>query len=125
MSLPQPIDSSVRAEYQDGFMLDETEHKDVAQFDKSEVKHNIFYDILNRLPEAEHGKMVKFTVFWKNRRYDVNWRNLPENARPIRFRHGYHHFFPDGTEEMGYSEVDFGYQYTNDNGENIQEVQTL
>lgn len=116
-----PLDTSVQAEYEDGFILDETQNKDVSLFDGT---HNTFYDILNKLPEAEHGKMVRFSVFWKDKRYDVNWKDLPDNARPIRFRHGYHHWHPDGTEETGWSGVDFGYQATVD-GKNVQEVQEL
>lgn len=121
MSQQLPLDTSVRAEYADGFILDETERNDVSAYDG---KHNTFYDILNKLPEAEHGKMVRFSVFWKNHRYDVDWGDLPDNARPIRFRHGFHHWFPDGTEETGWSGVDFGYQFTQ-NGKNVQEVQEL
>lgn len=119
MSLP--IDSSVQAEYDDGFILDETTNQDVSLYNPG---HNTFYDILNGLPEANHGKLARFSVFWKDKRYDIDWRELPENARPIRFRHGFMHTFGDGSVERGFSGVDFGYQYTF-NGENKQSVEEL
>jgi hypothetical protein len=117
-----PLDTSVQAEYEDGFVIDETSQGDTSLF---VTGHNTFYDILNKLPEAEHGQMVRFSVFWKNHRYDIDWRGLSENARPIRFRHGYHHWHPDGSEEHGWSGIDFGYQYTDKGGRNVQEVHKL
>jgi hypothetical protein len=117
-----PLDSTVQAEYEDGYILDETEHDDVAQFGDG----NIFRDILNRLPEADHGRMVRFTCFWKNQAYHVDWTELPDNARPIRFRHGYYTRALDGShEESGWSGVDFGFQYNDEDGANQQEVLEL
>lgn len=117
-----PVDTSCEAEYEDGFVLNETEQNDVSLFGES---GNTFYDVLNRLPEAKHGGLVRFSVFWKNERHDVDWRGLPDNARPIRFRHGYNTFHVDGTVESGWSGVDFGYQYTDEVGSNQQEVTEL
>lgn len=115
-----PLDSSIQAEYEDGFILDETELNDINPYGDG----NVFRAVLNRGPESEHGKMVRFSVFWKDKRHDVDWRDLPEDARPIRFRHGYYTQFPDGSHESGFSGVDFGYQYTKD-GKNHQEVINL
>jgi transcriptional regulator NrdR family protein len=70
-----PLDGSCQAEYADGFILDETEHDDISPYHEK----NIFDAILNKLPEAEHGKMVRFTTFWKNHQYtDDNSKNIQE-----------------------------------------------
>lgn len=117
-----PQDSSVEAEYEDGYILSETEHDDVAQYGDG----NIFSDILNRRPEADHGPMVRFSCFWRDQAYHIDWTTLPENARPIRFRHGYYTRALDGSfEERGWSGVDFGYQYNDETGKNHQEVLEL
>ena len=122
--MPIPQDTSVEAEYADGYVYNETEHGDIAQYDPGDPKHNVFYDILNKLPENEHGRMVRFSVFWRDHRYDINWRHLPDNARPIRFRNGNRTLFPDGSQEFWWSGVDFGYQFT-ENGKNIKDIQGL
>jgi hypothetical protein len=116
-----PIDSSVQAEYSDGFVLDETEHRDVSPYNP---KYNIFRAILNKEPEKEHGNMMRFSVFWKDQRYDVDWHDLPDNARPIRFRHGYHRWNAAGSEDSGWLGVDFGYQYLA-NGKSVKEIKEL
>jgi hypothetical protein len=94
MALPQ--DSSCDAEYEDGYIHSETDFNDISPYTH---KHNIFNDILEKRPEAEHGRLVRFSAYWKDNRYDVNWLDLPDNARPVRFRHGYHTLHEDGTEE--------------------------
>lgn len=115
-----PLDTSVQAEYEDGFVLDETTHDDVSQFVEGK---NIFHDILNKLPEKEHGRLVRFSCFWKDQCHSIDWRNLPDNARPIRFRHGYHTRSLDGSfNESGWSGVDFGVQWNDESGKNQQEV---
>lgn len=122
--MPQlPFDTSCQAEYADGFILDETEHNDVSPFTGI---HNILNDILEKRPEAEHGKMVRFSVFYHNARYDIDWRGLPENARPIRFRD--RSFWMDDQGRTGVTDWQacrFGFQYNDENGKNIQEVQEL
>lgn len=117
-----PLDTSVQAEYEDGFILDETEHDDIAQYGDG----NIFSDILNKRPESEHGKLVRFSCFWKDQAYHINWTELPDNARPVRFRHGYYTRNLDGSFiESGFSGVDFGYQANDPDGKNYQEVVEL
>lgn len=116
-----PIDTSVEAEYTDGFILSETEHGDVSPFTGV---HNILNDILEKRAEAEHGRLVRFSVFYKNKRYDIDWTVLPDNARPIRFRHGFVTLDNTGASERGWSGIEFGYQYT-ENGKNIKEVKEL
>src|SRR5690348_29771 len=102
-----PLDTSIEAEYADGFILSETELGDVSPYNPQE---NILRAIINKDPEPEHGKLVRLSCYYKNARYDINWRALSDNARPIRFRHGFHQWRPDGTEITGWSGVDFGYQ---------------
>ena len=118
MSERLPIDSSIEAEYEDGYVHSETELDDIPQFGKG----NVFTDILSRKLEADHGRMVRFSVYWKNERHNINWTMLPDNARPIRFRHGYNTLHVDGTVESGFSGVDFGAQWNDESGRNQQEV---
>lgn len=117
-----PIDSSVQAEYEDGFILDETELDDLNPYGKG----NTFTAILNRLPEEAHGKTVRFSVFWKDTRYDIDMSALPDNARPIRFRHGYSTLnTTTGEIVSGFSGVDFGIQWNDSEGKNQKEVHEL
>jgi hypothetical protein len=118
-----PLDTSCQAEYEDGYVLDETELNDVSQHVEGK---NVFHDILNRLPEAEHGRMVRFSVFWKDRIYNIDWTGLPDNARPIRFRHGFAQMSVSGDlQERGWSGVDFGAQWNDEDGSNQQYVEEL
>lgn len=118
-----PIDSSVEAEYTDGFILGETAQSDVSLYEDG---RNTFYDILEKRPEDDHGKMVRFSVYWKNNRYDIDWTNMPDNARPIRFRDGYHsRNMSTGDTETGWSGVRFGFQFNDESGKNHQEIQEL
>lgn len=122
--LPQkvPYDSSIEAEYEDGYIHSETELDDISAFGEG----NVFTDILKKRLEAHHGRMVRFSVFWKNERYDVNWTELPDNARPIRFRHGYSMLnTATGEQISGFSGVDFGFQYNDSSGRNEQEIVEL
>ena len=121
--MPQlPLDSSCQSEYEDGYIHDETALRDVSPYVDGK---NIFSDILEKRPEAEHGRMVRFTVFWRGQRLDIDWRGLPDNARPIRFRHGFHQWMSDGTEITGWSGLDVGYQYTDENRRNQQVIRKL
>lgn len=118
-----PLDSSCQAEYEDGFVLDETARGDVSAYVEGK---NTFHDILNRLPERDHGGMVRFSVFWQDMRYDVDWTALPNNARPIRFRHGFARMSVDGDlQERGWSGVDFGAQWNDEDGKNQKSVLEL
>lgn len=109
-----PLDTTIRAEYEDGFILDETELGDANPYGEG----NTFTAVLNGQPEAEHGALVKFSAFWKNARYDVDWTQLPDNARPIRYRHGYIVQMGPNAGESGWTGIDFGYQYNDEDGKN-------
>lgn len=119
-----PHDGSVEAEYADGYIHSETERGDVSAYEPE--TRNVFHDILHGLPEADHGKMVRFTVFYKDMRYDIDWTQLPDNARPIRFKHFQQKF--RGSQPFGprlLLGVDFGYQYNDESGKNVQHVNEL
>lgn len=124
-----PYDGSVEAEYEDGYTHSETELGDVSPYDPI---RNILNDIIEKRPEAEHGRLVRFSLYHNDHRYDVDWTNLPDNARPIRFKHK-RNVINERLQENGewvtagepiehLDSVDFGYQFTNDAGENVQEV---
>lgn len=117
-----PLDTSCQAEYADGYIHDETTHEDLSPYTG---EHNIFNDILEKRPEAEHGKMVRFSVFYLNNRYDFDWTRLPDNARPIRFRHGFMTVDQSGNETSGWSGMQIGYQYNDENGSNQKVIQDL
>lgn len=117
-----PLDTSVQALYEDGYIHDETTLSDISPYTGI---HNILNDIINKRPEAEHGCLVRFSCFYKNQRYDVTWEGLPDNARPIRFRDGFVTLNQDGQSESGWTGCRFGYQYTDEDGRNQQEVQEL
>lgn len=117
-----PLDTSVQGEYADGYVLDETEHQDVSPYNPI---HNVLRAIIDKEPEADHGPLVRFSVFYKNQRHDVDWTTLPDNARPIRFRDGFITLDNVGNEESGWSGCRFGYQYNLPDGSNAQEVVEL
>ena len=132
--MPQlPFDTSCQAEYADGFILDETEHGDISAYvdcppDENGVPTgpNILSDIVNRRPEPEHGPIVRFSVFYKDQRFDVFMDQLPANARPIRARDASMSQLPDGSTRFnGYHGLRIGYQYTDEDGKNHKEVREI
>ena len=102
-----PYDTSLEAEYEDGFVLNETALDDVNPFTG---EGNTFTAILKRLAEPEHGPMVRFSVFWQNHRYDIDWTTLPREAQPIRLRYGYATINQFGGTSFGFNGVDFGFE---------------
>lgn len=117
-----PYDGSVEAEYADGYIHSETALHDISAYDAT---RNVFYDILNMLPQEEHGRMVRFSVFYLNARYDIDWRLLSDTARPVRFKQMEMDYNGPLAGQTRLMAVDFGYQYTNEEGENVQEVSRL
>jgi hypothetical protein len=117
------LDSTVEAVYEDGLVVREIDHDDVSQFVEGK---NTFHDILEKYHEAAHGNIVRFSVHWKGKRYDVNWVGLPDNARPIRFRQGnLETNVETGAQKFWWSGVDFGYQYVDKTGKSQKEVMEL
>lgn len=115
-----PLDTSCEAEYEDGYVHSETELDDISAFEDGK---NVFYDILEKRLEPDHGRMVRFTVFYQNQRWDIDWTVLPDNARPIRFRHGFSTFNESGElVASGFSGMGFGYQWNDETGKNHQEI---
>lgn len=118
-----PLDTSVEARYADGFILSETALKDVSPYNPQE---NVLRAVLNKDPEAEHGRLATFSVFYHNMRYDIDWTALPDNSRPIRFRDGNRSVdFATGEEKFWWSGCRIGYQYTDEDGKNIKEISEL
>lgn len=118
-----PVNGDIEAEYEDGYIHNETQLGDNSPYLPDEK--NVFNDILENRPVAEHGRMVRFSVFYGDKRHDVDWTNLPKNARPIRFRHIEVDFQDGKMLEKRIMGVDFGYQYTDDDGKNVQDVMKL
>jgi len=111
----------IEAEYVDGYV-----HREDDQDHSPYVSgKNIFNDILEKRPEAAHGKMVRFSLVTENETYSVDWTTLPNNARPIRFKHMEADSIGGEITDVRIVGIDFGYQYTDENGANIQEVRTL
>ena len=117
-----PIDGSVEAIYTDGFILDETANSDISPFSP---EHNILRAIINKDAEAEHGPMVSFSVFYKNLKHTIDWTNFPSNARPIRFKHIEADTQGGEITEVRCMNVDFGVQFTDENGINHKEIMEL
>jgi hypothetical protein len=111
------------AEYADGYV-----HREDAQDHSPYVSgKNIFSDVLESRPVAAHGPMVRFSLVTPDATHTIDWTVLPDNARPIRFKHMERDLNGDGQWDgaarlVG---VDFGYQYTDESGRNVQEVMSL
>lgn len=130
---------TLRAEYEDGFILDEAKQHDQSAFIPMELIDgipsgpNTWNDIKERRPEAEHGRMVRFSALNDGTRpgpdglcqdYHIDWRGFPDNAKPIKAiklnRRGV----------MGYGWVEepnverwlFGYEYHNADGSKVKEI---
>lgn len=109
----------IEAEYADGFIASDKNH-DVSAFSEG---HNVFHDILHRLHESNHGRTVRVSLVMPDETINVDFTILPDNARPIRFKH-MERDSQNGQwiEDARCVGIDFGYQYTDENGENQQEV---
>ncbi len=117
-----PKDGSIEAEYADGYVLSETLHDDVSPYTGTD---NILNDILEKRAEAEHGKLVRFSCFYKDNRYDVDFSDLPDNARPVRYKRMEADTQGNSVTAVRMTELGFGYQYNDENGANIQHITEL
>lgn len=113
---------NLEAQYQDGFVhLEDEQDKSLYKADG-----NVFHDIVNKLPEDDHGKMVRFSIVGKDTRYDIDWTKLPSNARPIYFRQmAQHHNLGTNETMVECLSHNFGYQYNDSDGNNHKEVQEI
>lgn len=114
-----PIDGSIEAEYADGYIHDETTLNDTSPYTGTD---NILNDILNKRPEPEHGPLIRFSCFYNNQRYDVDFVGLPDNARPVRWKRMEQDWNGPQAGITRLMAVGFGYQFTDSNGRNVQEV---
>ena len=112
----------LEAEYESGYVHRETE-EDISPWKKDT---NFFNDILEHRPEAVHGKMVRFALVGPEERTDIDWKTLPDNARPIYFRQMQHIKITD--IEAGEATMigqTFGYQYNDAEGNNHKEIKEI
>ena len=109
----------LQAEYEDGWVLTE-DGLDQSPYDPN---RNVFHAILNSAPVLDHGSLVRFSAIGNSKRYDIDWRDLPSNARPIYFR--------DMVLERDVASGDtrtyatrhvFGYQFNTPDGRNHKEI---
>lgn len=115
------LSTYIEAQYADGYV-----HREDEQDHSPYVSgKNIFNDILEKRPEAAHGPMVAFRLVTPEYTYSIDWTTLPDNARPIRFKHYEADFEGYTMVEKRLMSTDFGYQFTNDAGENVQEVREI
>ena len=116
------------AEYESGLILTETE-QDRSPYEATE---NFFAAIRHgSATEAGHGAMVRFSLIpvEGGERFDVDWTQLADltNPRPIYFRRMASTINADGTgDPSAYCNFHgFGYQYNDENGENIEVIQEI
>lgn len=109
----------IEAEYADGYI----HREDEADTSHYEPGRNIFYDIVNKLPERIHGRMIRLTLFHNNKRYDVDWTKVADNARPVRYKNMFAHFVNGATEATPQmASIGFGYQWNDPDGSNQQDI---
>lgn len=72
----------LEAEYESGYVHREDEQ------DASPFVHgkNILYDIINKLPEDAHGRLVRFGLVGPEKTYNIDFRAMPADAKPIYYR---------------------------------------
>lgn len=108
----------LEAEYESGYVLRE----DVFDASPYDAGRNIFHAILHKRPEQFHGPMVELRLVFPDKTFTIDWRVVPENARPIRFKR-MANTWVDGVEQgKTMTGVDFGYQWRDENGRKQQEV---
>ena len=119
----------LEAEYESGFRLTESE----INFNPYSTKGNTFTAMLDGSPtEAGHGQMVRFSLIpesGEGNRYDIDWKPLwkVDDPRPIYYRKMQRSLVLDTGEDSGPScnAHFFGFQYLNEDGENVQEVEEI
>lgn len=124
---------TLEATYSDGYIHNELVLHDQSAFDPH---RNVFHDICNRLPEPEHGRLVRFSALNDGSRpsadgkcYDqhIDFRDFPANAKPIYFRKMERKLTVSG-QFIGdpYATAHFlGFEYHNPDGSKVKEIVEL
>ena len=112
----------IQAEYESGYLHTEDE-QDHSPFVRGK---NILNDIIEKRPEIAHGKLVRFSLIGEDERYDLDFTELPESARPIYYRK-MQSTLDSGTGEHTVECLKhyFGYQYNDINGKNQKEIKEI
>jgi hypothetical protein len=118
----------LEAEYKSGF-VHSNEHADVSPYavgEDGKIAQNVFNDILEKRAETIHGRLVRLSLIGTTKRYDIDWAELPDNARPIYLREMQHDLdSATGTSTTLMTNQTFGYQYTGEDGKNYKEVSQI
>jgi hypothetical protein len=115
---------TLEAEYSDGYIHSEQKLGDVSPY---AIGRNVFNDIIERRPNADHGRMVRFSCIGQYKRYDIDWRLFPMNAKPIYYRHMERQLNQNG-DWIGdpYATAHFfGYEYHDQSGQKVKEILEL
>ena len=121
----------LEAEYKSGY-VHSNEHQDISPYTLTTkvngvaTGYNILNDIINKRPSEFHGSMVRWSLIGPNKRWDIDWTTLPDNARPIYLRDMEQDFnVSGGTGETRIIKQDFGYQYNDEDGRNHKEIKEI
>lgn len=117
-----PYGFLLEAEYSDGFTLRETS----ADASLWVVGKNTFHDIEAGHAVARHGPMVRYTLHGPDRRYDIDWRTVPDNAEPVCFREMQSVLDMDTSEHtLTMKRFCFGYKYVDNEGNKVTETEEV
>lgn len=117
----------LEALYESGYVLRQDD-VDRSPFDRDK---NVFHAIKEHRPCEIHGPLVKLALHCPVNTLTIDWTVLPDNARPIWFKHMQLEQVvgvEDGTvleERLGVAGVDFGYQFNEPDGTNVQLVRKI
>ena len=100
-------DGVIEAEYSDGFVANEN-----MPYVDSSITMNMA--ILSQINEKQHGRMKRFSMYFKNNRIDVDWTKTPIGSKPIRIKNmsrklNFDNPFTNSTEMLS---IEFGYEYS-------------
>ena len=109
-------DGSLKAHFEDGYIIDEEKQKDVATLiqEKNSLGEIIF---LIDNPHI-HGRLIRLICRIGNGNEEINWSLLPLNAKPIRIRKRSNSI--DNKITSNLVSVEFGYEYINNVGKLIR-----
>lgn len=116
-----PYGYKIQAEYSDGYnhTEDEQDHSPWVS------GKNILSDIIEGRPEKGHGKMVRFSLVGINDTHNIDWSEVPKDARPIYYREmQLIRNVSTGNNEVTCLKHYFGYQWT-ENNKNHKEIKEI